>query len=60
MLAVAAIKATNISVEIPNTRPTRSSKPPHQLAVLSTPKLRRDRPYRGQSGPAALAFNPSQ
>ena len=37
MLAVAAIKATNVSVEIPGTGPTRSSKPPHQLAVLSTP-----------------------
>src|SRR5262249_61031419 len=37
MLAVAAIKATNLSVEIPGTGPTRSTKPPHQLAVLSTP-----------------------
>ena len=34
MLAVAAVKATNISVEIPNTRPTRSSKPPHQAGEV--------------------------
>jgi molybdopterin-binding protein len=33
MLAVAAVK----SIEIPNTGPARSAKPPHQVAVLSAP-----------------------
>ena len=33
MLAVAAVKSTNVSVEVPSTGPARSSKPPHQLAV---------------------------
>ena len=33
MLAVAAVKSTNVSVEVPSTGPARFSKPPHQLAV---------------------------
>lgn len=37
MLAVAAVKSTSVSIEIPNTGPARSAKPPHQLAVLSAP-----------------------
>jgi molybdopterin-binding protein len=45
MLAVAAVKSTNVSVEIPGTGPTRSSKPPHQPAVLSPPNA--------ATGPAA-------
>jgi len=61
MLAVAAVKATNVSVEIPDTEPTRSSRPPHQLAVLPTPKATAAGPAtRGQAGPAAVAFDPGK
>jgi len=50
MLAVAAVKSTNVSVEIPGPGPTRSSRPPHHLAVLSTPMpLQRDRTGTGRS-----------
>ena len=33
MLAVAAVKSTNVSVEVPSAGPARSAKPSHQLAV---------------------------
>ena len=33
MLAVAAVKSTNVSVEVPSAAPARSARPPHQLAV---------------------------
>jgi molybdopterin-binding protein len=60
MLAVAAVKATNVSVEIPGTGPTRSSKPPHQLAVLSTPNAAAGPTAPGTSRSRRPGFNPGK
>jgi len=46
VLAVAAVKSTSVSVEIPNTSSARLSRPPHPLAVLRPPMPGQpDRPH---------------
>ena len=60
VLAEPPAKSTNVSVEIPNTGPARSSRPAHPLAVLRPTDARAAGPTgRGQAGPGTLAFKPS-